>query len=217
MLHLDFHRSDKAAYQILCLGAHCDDIEIGCGGTLLKWIENQRVQSIQWVVFTSNAERAREARESAEAFLKDVPKKEVIVKNYRDGFLPQMAADVKETFEAIKKGFSPDIIFTHYRQDLHQDHRLLADFTWNTFRNHLILEYEIPKYDGDLGNPNFFVHLDDRQAKRKSEIMLKYFKSQANKHWFDEETFLALMRLRGMQSAALSKYAEGFYARKLIM
>jgi len=217
MLHLDFNRSDKAAYQLLCLGAHCDDIEIGCGGTLLKLIENQRVQSIKWVVFTSNAERAQEARESAEDFLKDVSEKEVIVKNYRDGFLPQMATDVKETFEAIKKGFSPDIIFTHYQQDLHQDHRLLADFTWNTFRNHLILEYEIPKYDGDLGNPNFFVHLDDRQAKRKSELMLEHFKSQANKHWFDEETFLALMRLRGMQSAAFSKYAEGFYARKMVM
>jgi len=217
MLHLDFNRSDKAAYQLLCLGAHCDDIEIGCGGTLLKLIENQRVQSIKWVVFTSNAERVQEARESAEDFLKDVSEKEVIVKNYRDGFLPQMATDVKETFEAIKKGFSPDIIFTHYRQDLHQDHRLLADFTWNTFRNHLILEYEIPKYDGDLGNPNFFVHLDDRQAKRKSELMLEHFKSQANKHWFDEETFLALMRLRGMQSAAFSKYAEGFYARKLVL
>ena len=217
MLNLDFNRSNKAAYHLLCLGAHCDDIEIGCGGTLLKLIENQRVQSIKWVVFTSNAERVQEARESAEDFLKDVSEKEVIVKNYRDGFLPQMATDVKETFEAIKKGFSPDIIFTHYRQDLHQDHRLLADFTWNTFRNHLILEYEIPKYDGDLGNPNFFVHLDDRQAKRKSELMLEHFKSQANKHWFDEETFLALMRLRGMQSAAFSKYAEGFYARKLVL
>jgi LmbE family N-acetylglucosaminyl deacetylase len=217
MLNLDFNRSDKAAYHLLCLGAHCDDIEIGCGGTLLKLIENQRVQSIKWVVFTSNPDRAKEARASAEEFLKDVPEKEIIVKNYRDGFLPQLASEVKEEFEAIKKSFSPDIIFTHYRQDLHQDHRLLADFTWNTFRNHLILEYEIPKYDGDLGNPNFFVHLDARQAKRKSDIMLACFESQASKHWFDEETFLALMRLRGMQSAATSKYAEAFYTRKLVM
>jgi LmbE family N-acetylglucosaminyl deacetylase len=217
MLNIDFNRSDKAAYHLLCLGAHCDDIEIGCGGTLLKLIENQRVQSIKWVVFTSTSERAKEARDSAEEFLKDVPQKEVIVKNYRDGFLPQLASEVKEEFESIKKGFSPDIIFTHYKQDLHQDHRLLADFTWNTFRNHLILEYEIPKYDGDLGNPNCFVHLDSAYAKRKSDIMLKCFTSQASKHWFDEETFLALMRLRGMQSAAFSKYAEAFYTRKMVM
>ncbi|MES2734046.1 MAG: PIG-L deacetylase family protein [Bacteroidota bacterium] len=217
MLNLDFDRSDKAAYHLLCLGAHCDDIEIGCGGTLLKLIENKRVQFIKWVVFTSNPERAQEARESAESFLKDVPEKEIIVLNFRDGFLPQLATEVKNEFEAIKKNFSPDIVFTHYKQDLHQDHRLLADMTWNTFRNHFILEYEIPKYDGDLGNPAFFVHLEAHQAKKKSDIMLECFKSQMSKHWFDEETFLALMRLRGMQSAAFTKYAEAFYVRKMVM
>ena len=217
MLNLDFDRSNNAAYRLLCLGAHCDDIEIGCGGTLLKLIENKRVQFIKWVVFTSNAERADEARVSAEAFLKDVPEKEIIVMGFRDGFLPQTATEVKTEFEAIKKSFSPDIIFTHYKQDLHQDHRLLAEMTWNTFRNHLILEYEIPKYDGDLGNPGLFVHLEQHHAKKKSDIMLECFPSQASKHWFDEETFLALMRLRGMQSAALTKYAEAFYVRKIVM
>jgi LmbE family N-acetylglucosaminyl deacetylase len=217
MLKLDFDRSDKAAYHLLCLGAHCDDIEIGCGGTLLKLIEHQRVASVKWVVFASNDERALEARESAEIYLKEVPEKDIVIYSYKDGFLPQLAADVKNEFEGIKKSYSPDVVFSHYRHDLHQDHRLLSDLAWNTFRNHLILEYEIPKYDGDMGNPNLFVHLEPRHAKRKSELLLQCFRSQANKHWFDEETFLALTRLRGMQSAAFSKYAEAFYTRKLVL
>ena len=207
----------KSEYKLLCLGAHSDDIEIGCGGTLLKLIKNYPISYIQWVVFTSNAERAKEARESAECFLKDVPNKDIVIKQFRDGFLPYEAPELKTCFEEIKKTFVPDLVFTHYRNDRHQDHRTVSDLTWNTYRNHFILEYEIPKYDGDLGNPNFFVELDSEYTEKKIEILLKNFPTQASKHWFDRETFLSILRIRGMESAATTKYAEAFYTRKVVI
>ena len=214
MIHLDF--AAEEGLNLLCLGAHCDDIEIGCGGTLLKLIEQKKVKALRWIVFASNEIRKKEAIASAEAFLRDVEDKEIVVLDYRDAFLNFSALEIKEYFESIKKSFDPDIVFTHYRDDRHQDHRLLSDLAWNTFRSHLVLEYEIPKYDGDLGIPNCFFHLNEEQALQKTDILLNSFESQAGKHWFDRETFLSLMRIRGMESACLSRYAEAFHARKLI-
>lgn len=202
---------------ILCIGAHCDDIEIGCGGTLLTLFRRYPIAGLRWVVFASNEARAVEARNSAAQFLQGIDHCEVEIKSYRDAFLNFSAYDIKSDFEAIKAGFSPDIVFTHYRHDRHQDHRLLSDLCWNTFRNHLILEYEIPKYDGDLAQPNLFVQLEPEVVERKISILLDAFPSQAGKHWFDRETFLSLMRLRGLESAAPQRYAEAFHLRKCVL
>lgn len=202
--------------KILCLGAHCDDIEIGCGGTLLKLIERHKNIQVLWVVFASNEVRKKEAQLSAGLFLEDVKNKEVIIFEFQDGFLPSVWSDVKRKFEDFKR-FSPDVIFTHYRDDLHQDHRTLNKLTWNTFRNHLILEYEIMKYDGDLGNPNIFVPLEEEYLKKKNEILFRCFKSQLDKQWFDEELLMSLPRIRAVQCASAQKYAESFYNRKMIL
>ena len=214
MLPLRFRQQKNL--KVLCLGAHCDDIEIGCGGTVMRLADEYPELAVRWVVFTSNARREQEARESASHFLGGVPVKDVVVLKYRDGFLPYEGAQVKNTFEDMK-GFEPDIIFTHCRNDLHQDHRFICDLTWNTFRDHFILEYEIPKYDGDLGNPNFFVPLDSAIADKKVAALRHYFPSQSGKHWFDPDTFFSLMRIRGLESVSRSRYAEGFYLRKAIL
>lgn len=200
--------------KILCLGAHCDDIEIGVGGTLLKLFQEYNIEHVTWLVFASNEIRKTEAIKSAEQFLSNAPNKKIIVNSYRDGFLPFQGAEIKEYFEEIKKEITPDIIFTHYRNDRHQDHRLISDLTWNTWRSELILEYEVPKYDGDLGTPNFYVALDEECIKKRNNILLDTFKSQSTKHWFDDATFSALPRLRGMECA--TNYAEAFYVRKII-
>jgi LmbE family N-acetylglucosaminyl deacetylase len=202
---------------VLCLGAHCDDIEIGCGGSLLKLVRAGRLESVTWVVFTSDPRRRQEALRSAEMLLEPVKKKEILVHTFRDGFLPSHWAEVKDTFEQLKAAVSPDAIFTHYRADLHQDHRLVSELTWNTFRDHLILEYEIPKYDGDLGSPNVFVELDDDIVKRKIGNLLATFQSQLARPWFTEDVFIALLRLRGVECNARSGYAEAFFCRKLTL
>ncbi len=212
-----FNVAEGKGLNILALGAHCDDIEIGCGGTLLKLFDQYPIEQIKWVVFASNEKRKQEAIDSAEAFLKDVSNKEIVVLSYRDAFLEASKYEIKEYFETIKKGFNPDLVFTHYRDDRHQDHRLLSDLAWNTFRSHLILEYEIPKYDGDLGIPNCFFHIKKEYAEKKVDILIDAFESQKGKHWFDKETFLSLMRIRGMEAACEDKYAEAFHVRKLIM
>ncbi len=201
------------ARNILCLGAHADDIEIGCGGTLLRWISARPDLNVRWVVFTAEGKRANEAKASAKALLQRT-KAKVSVANFRTSFLPFEGTKVKDHFEKLHKSFEPDLIFTHYREDRHQDHRLLSDLTWNTYRDHVVLEYEIPKYDGDLSSPNFFVPLEEELARKKAAHLCRYFQTQGNKHWFAEETFLALMRLRGMECA--SAYAEAFYCRKLV-
>lgn len=209
---LKFNLDDKAR-NILCLGAHADDIEIGCGGTILKWIRERRDLNIQWVVFSAEGKRGNEARASAKALLQKIRRK-TIVKQFKTSFLPFQGARVKDYFETLRESFQPDIVFTHYRHDRHQDHRLLSDLAWNTFRDHLILEYEIPKYDGDFGVPNFFVALDEELCREKSRHLCRFFQTQGNKHWFSEETFLGLMRLRGVECS--SRYAEAFYCRKLV-
>jgi LmbE family N-acetylglucosaminyl deacetylase len=213
---VSLNKTDESEYKILCIGAHCDDIEIGCGGTILKLIENYPNVSIYWVVFSSNKQRAQEATTSANVFLKEIKAKKIIIKSFRDGFLPFEGIEVKECFEQLKQEFTPDIIFTHYRNDRHQDHRLISDFTWNTFRNHLILEYEIPKYDGDLGIPNFFVHLDEALCRRKCQYIMEAFPTQNHKQWFTEETFRSILRIRGIESNAPNNYAEAFYCRKIV-
>ena len=213
---LNFNLGKTDSIYILCLGAHSDDIEIGCGGTILRLIESYTNIVVHWVVFSSNSQREREGYESAKIFLSQVKEKNIIIKNFRDGFFPFVGIEIKEFFEQLKQNFCPDIIFTHYRNDLHQDHRLISDLTWNTFRNHLILEYEIPKYEGNLGSPNLFVHLDEVICKNKIKYIIESFESQNGKHWFTEETFLSLLRLRGIESNAYSKYAEAFYCRKVV-
>ena len=199
---------------ILCLGAHSDDIEIGCGGTILRLIRDYPDCKISWIVFSALEVRKDEARHAAELFgQKHLGELKLL--EFRDGFMPYRGEEIKQVFEAIKQGARPDLIFTHQANDAHQDHRLLSELTWNTFRDHLILEYEIPKYDGDFGRPNVFLPLDAEMARQKAMHLMNCFESQRSKHWFDEETFLGLMRLRGMECNSVSRYAEAFYCRKL--
>jgi LmbE family N-acetylglucosaminyl deacetylase len=201
--------------KILCLGSHSDDIEIGCGGTVLRLAEQYPDCVFYWVVFSATGVRAEEAQCAAMRFTSSAQLTGPFLKTFQDGFLPFVGADVKEVFENLKKEIVPDLIFTHNRNDAHQDHRLVAELTWNTFRNHLILEYEIPKYDGDLGQPSFFVPLQPKTYQKKVQLIMEAFPSQHSKHWFQPETFLSLMRLRGMECNAPSGYAEAFYCRKL--
>jgi LmbE family N-acetylglucosaminyl deacetylase len=205
------------ALRLLCLGAHCDDIEIGCGGTILKLATAGRRTEVHWVVFSSDEIRKQEVLKSAETFLCDVPNQKVMIYGFRDGFFPYGGADLKEVFEQLKAEIEPDLILTHYRHDLHQDHRLVSELTWNTFRNHLIFEYEIPKYDGDFGSPNLFVSLDESICSRKIDTILGAYRSQREKHWFSRELFSSILRLRGMEANACSGYAEGFYCRKAVL
>jgi len=202
--------------RILVIGCHSDDIEIGCGGTLLTLIESLPSVEVRWLVLSARGERADEARRSAEAFLEGAAGSEVILHDYRDGFLPYVGADVKQLFEDLKP-FSPDLVFTHYSNDRHQDHRLAAELTWNTFRNNLILEYEIPKYDGDFGSPNVFVGLSRTVAERKIELLMEHFQTQRDRRWFTDDLFSAVMRIRGMESNAPSRLAEAFYGRKVVL
>jgi LmbE family N-acetylglucosaminyl deacetylase len=203
--------------RVLCLGAHSDDIEIGCGGAMLQMIEQSKSLEFYWLVLCANPERTLEARRSANAFLARARKKTIVVKPFRDGFLPYLGPPVKECFEELKKVFTPDVIFTHYRHDLHQDHRLVCELTWNTFRDHFILEYEVPKYDADLRSPNFFVPLSDAHARKKVNNLMCYFTTQRKKRWFREELFYGLMRLRSTEAASPTRYSEGFYCRKALL
>jgi LmbE family N-acetylglucosaminyl deacetylase len=214
LLHLELDK--KPYYRILCLGAHSDDIEIGCGGTILRLVKEHKDLEFYWVVFSSDPSRMREALISAKRFLSQVRKKTVVVKEFRASFMPFDGLEIKQFFEKLKQDFSPDLVLTHYRNDLHQDHRLISELTWNSYRDHWILEYEIPKYDGDLGSPNFFVALDDSVCRRKIKYIFDCFKTQESKHWFTEDTFRALLRLRGVESCAPRGLAEAFYSRKIV-
>jgi LmbE family N-acetylglucosaminyl deacetylase len=217
MLPLEIASFAAGPRVVLCLGAHCDDIEIGCGGTVLRLLEANPELEVHWVVLCSDELRRREAAEGARRFLGADAEKRVRIQDFRDGFLPYEGREVKEFFERLKGEVQPELILTHYRSDLHQDHRVVSELTWNTFRNHLILEFEIPKYDGDLGVPNFFVPLSEAQVARKCEHVLAAFASQRGRRWFSEDTFRALMRLRGIECNAPGSYAEAFYARKIVL
>ncbi len=201
---------------VLCLGAHSDDIEIGCGGTILKLAQECGGLNVFWVVFSAEGGRSREARSSAQAFLRGIGRKKIVIKQFRNSFFPFDGARIKQYFEQLKRACQPDLVFTHYRDDRHQDHRVLSDLAWNTFRNHMILEYEIPKYDGDLGIPNLFVPLEEKLCRAKVEYLCRFFQTQSNKHWFSADLFFSLMRLRGIECASTTKYAEAFYCRKMV-
>ena len=218
MLTLNLPQNGTSPFKVLCLGCHSDDIEIGCGGTILQWLSSHKNLEIVWVVFSSGgSEREKEARASAELFLEKAKKKEVMIKDFRDGFFPFDGTNIKTVFEDELKKMSPDVILTHNRKDAHQDHRQIGELTWNTFRDHLILEYEIPKYDGDMGQPNVFVHLNAEASKKKVNYLMDAFQSQRCKRWFQEDTFFSLMRLRGMECNAPSGHAEAFYCRKVLL
>ena len=207
----------ESAYRLLVIGSHADDIEIGCGGTILHLVDSLPKADVWWVVLSGDGERADEVRRSAEAFLAKADDQRIIVREFRDGFFPYIGGEIKDFFEDIKLEISPDLIFTHYREDLHQDHRLVSELTWNTFRDHLILEYEVPKYDGDFGSPNVFVHLSESISRQKVENLLTCFTSQRRRRWFTEDLFLSALRLRGMESNSPSRYAEAFYGRKVVL
>jgi LmbE family N-acetylglucosaminyl deacetylase len=200
--------------RILCLGAHCDDIEIGCGGTILRLLEEHPGLEVYWLVVSSTPKRKKEARTAARIFVQAAAKSRIVIQKFNDSFFPYQGQAIKRSFETLKRNFSPHLIFTHNRNDLHQDHRVISELTWNTFRDHLILEYEIPKYDGDLGAPNFFVALNEIFCSRKIDYILKSFKSQGGKQWFTADTFRGLLRLRGIECNAPEKFAEAFYCRK---
>jgi LmbE family N-acetylglucosaminyl deacetylase len=201
--------------KVLCLGAHCDDIEIGAGGTIMRLLQ-QSNPDFHWVVLSSTNARAAEARRSARLFLGSAAA-HLEVLNFRERFFPYAGAEIKEYFDTLGRSVSPDIIFTHKLEDRHQDHRLVAELTWNTFRDHLILEYEIPKYEGDLGHPNLFVHLDRHTVHQKLSSIVDSFTTQQEKYWFSKETLEAVMRLRGVESRSATGYAEGFVCRKLVL
>lgn len=206
-----------AVESVLCLGAHCDDIEIGAGATIRTLIARQRSLKVHWVVFSSTEIRAAEARASAGDFLGGAMAADVRIMEFNDGFLFAEGAAVKRCFEELKEQVTPDLVLTHYRDDRHQDHRLISDLTWNTFRDHLVLEYEVPKFDGDLGQPNWFVPVDDEQRAFKVDTLLRQFASQSSKAWFTAETFNALMRIRGVECRSRTGYAEAFHARKIVV
>ena len=203
--------------RVLAIGCHADDIEIGCGGTVLTLVAANPQLEVDWVVLAAPGERGAEARASAAAFLAGAAAARVGVHDFRDGFLPYVGGEVKEVFEDLKRRVDPQIVLTHAGYDFHQDHRLACELTWNTFRDHLILEYEIPKFDGDLGRPNVFVPLAPEIVERKLALIEEHFPSQAGKHWFDRETFLGLMRLRGMEAVAPTRFAEAFTSRKAVL
>jgi LmbE family N-acetylglucosaminyl deacetylase len=217
MLPLWLGQPEATAARVLAIGAHPDDIEIGCAGTILKLIEQGAVAELCWVVLSGEDGRAEEARKSAAALLQGVPRSEVVVCDFPDGFFPYEGKRIKDFFERLKVDLSPDVVLTHQRGDLHQDHRLSCELTWNTFRDHLILEYEVPKYDGDMSAPNAFVPLSERLGQRKIDHLMSHFGSQRSKRWYGEDVFSSLLRLRGMECNSPTSYAEAFFCRKAVL
>lgn len=209
-------RNGNSTLAVLCLGAHADDIEIGCGATLRALFASRPVHC-RWVVFSGGGTpREREARDSARRFLRGARKSEVTVHGFRDGFFPSAYDQLKEQFEQLKTDDRPHVVFTHFRGDRHQDHRVVSDLTWNTFRSHFVLEYEVPKYDGDLGRPNLYVPLSRTAGRAKVRHLLTAFQTQRSKRWFTADTFESLLRLRGIEAGAPEGYAEAFYAHKAL-
>ena len=205
----------SGSLRILCLGAHCDDIEIGCGGTLLRLLSERPGSTVDWIVFSADREREREGRASADEFTREAASRSVRIQSFRESFFPAAWTEIKENFGEVRRAVEPDLVFSHYRHDLHQDHRVIAELAWNTFRNHLILEYEIPKWEGDLGSPNLYVPLSRALADRKVELLHRHFASQADKPWFRSDTFHGLMSVRAVECQAPDGRAEAFHARKL--
>lgn len=215
MKNLQLDLCSSSTPTVLCLGAHCDDIEIGCAATVQQIARSVADVRIDWVIFSSTKERRIETEKAAERIAGPTSNLKLHFFDFRDGFLPYAGSAPKEQLRDLSIEWSPDVVFTHYSDDAHQDHRLVSEITYNVFRNHLILEYEIPKYDGDIGRPNVFIPLTKDDADEKIEILLDSFPSQANKHWFTDETFRSMLRLRGIESGRENIYAEAFYCRKL--
>ncbi len=203
--------------RVLCLGAHCDDIEIGCGASILRLVETAPRVEIYWAVFSGDQQRHEEAHRSAGYFLQGVENKRVDLNRFRESYFPAEWAAIKDHLREIRLRFEPHVIFTHHLQDAHQDHRVISELTWNTFRDHLILEYEIPKYEADLGNPNLLIPVSRAQAERKVTALLRYFPSQEARGWFSDETFRGLLRLRGIAANCESGLAEAFHCRKAVL
>jgi LmbE family N-acetylglucosaminyl deacetylase len=204
-------------YEVLCLGAHSDDIEIGCGGTLLRLLREWPIARVTWVVLSGNPARAAEARRSARRLIGRRAAANIVLAAFRESYFPYTAVPIKELFDGLRRDVEPDLVLTHYRDDRHQDHRLVSELTYNTFRDHLVLEYEIVKLDGDIGNPNVYVALDAPTVRRKVRLLMQGFASQRDRRWFTEDVFQSLMRLRGMEAGTASGYAEAFYGRKLVV
>ena len=200
--------------RLLCLGAHSDDLEIGCAGTILEWLAAYPGLEVTWVVMSAVGERAAEAERSARVLLEEAGRKNVVLHALADGYFPAHFAAAKEAFEALKQTVDPDVILTHRLEDRHQDHRLVAELTWQTWRRHLILEYEVPKYEGDLGQPNLFVPVSEPVSRRKVDHLMRQFGSQRGRDWFAPPTFLGLMQLRGVECRSPSGFAEAHYLRK---
>ncbi|HDL48390.1 MAG TPA: PIG-L family deacetylase [Actinobacteria bacterium] len=207
---------DTATPTILCLGAHSDDIEIGCGATVLRLLDALPGASVQWVVFSTHGERATEARRGADLFVGD-RLAAFDTHDFRDGFFPGTFDEIKERFRGLARTVEPDLILTHWRRDAHQDHRLVAELTWQTFRDHFVLEYEIPKYDGGLGSPNVYMPITREQADRKVAYLMEAFRSQHGKYWFNEETLRSLMTIRGVECKSSGGFAEAFYGHKVVL
>ncbi len=216
MLKLQFP-GEKKPLRILCLGAHPDDIEIGCGGTILKLTRELKETQFYWVIFSGDEKRSKEACKSAQVFLKKAQSSKIDVQTFRESYFPFIGVQIKDKFEKLKTEFFPDLIFTHYSNDAHQDHRLVSNLTWNTFRDSLVLEYEVPKYDGDLGVPNLYVHLDRHIVGKKIDNIFDFFETQKEKQWFTKETFRSILRIRGIESNSPTAYAEAFYCRKIVI
>jgi LmbE family N-acetylglucosaminyl deacetylase len=217
MLQLAPAPANGRGLELLCLGAHSDDLEIGCSGTVMRWLRELCIERITWVVLSGNEDRACEAQHSATAMLGRHPGFRMVAQSFRDGYFPYTAVPIKDFFESLKREVQPDIVLTHYREDRHQDHRLVSDLTYNTFRDHLVLEYEVMKRDGDIGQPNTYVALDEATVDRKVEHLMSHFGSQRDRSWFSEDAFRGLMRLRGIEAGSTSGHAEAFYCRTLVL
>jgi LmbE family N-acetylglucosaminyl deacetylase len=217
MLGFDLAVRQGERLVVLALGAHSDDIEIGCGGTLIQLAATRPRLEVIWVVLAAHDARIDEARASAERILEPVSTKQIHVESFEESFLPYHGAEVKRFFERLKDGLDPDVILTHCRHDLHQDHRVICELTWNTFRDHLVLEYEIPKYDADLGTPNVYVPIARDACERKVETLLDCFSTQRSKHWFTRDVLMGLMSVRGAECRSPTGYAEAFYGRKVVL
>jgi LmbE family N-acetylglucosaminyl deacetylase len=217
MLPLLLGPPPRGGHELLCLGAHSDDLEIGCAATVQRLLREGLFSRVTWVVLSGSADRAREARRGAKKVLGRHPCARILQESFRDGFFPYAASAVKEFFEALKRQVNPTLVLTHYREDRHQDHRLVSDLTYNTFRDQLVLEYEVMKIDGDLGHPNVYVPLDEAAVRRKVALLEACFGTQRDKRWFSEDAFRGLMRLRGVEAVSPTGFAEAFYGRKLIL
>lgn len=215
MLEIALGDTADRPLDIVCIGAHSDDIEIGCGGTILRLLAERPGSNVLWVVLSATGARAAEARASAGDFLADAGTYDVEITAFRESYFPYAGAEIKDHFNELRRRCEPDLVLCHYRHDEHQDHRTVAELAWNTFRNHLIAEYEIPKYEGDLGRPNLFVALSPEVASRKVDLLVKHFETQQDKHWFRRETFAGLMAVRGVESATVA--AEAFHVRKIVV